>query len=93
MIDKSTLHVLVVDDEEAFRSLLPLFLKKMGHSCVVASDGFEALDKIRNGAFDLVISDIKMQGKDGLALMDEVKKHFCGPGFHHHHRPCIRILV
>ena len=63
MINASTLHVLAVDDEEGFRSILPSFLKKMGHSCVVASDGFEALDKIRNGAFDLVISDVNCKEK------------------------------
>src|SRR5208337_1648012 len=83
MINASILHVLAVDDEEGFRSVLPFYLKKMGHSCEVASDGFEALDKIRNGVFDLVISDIKMQGKDGLELMTEAKKIF----------PCLDFII
>ena len=83
MINASTLHVLAVDDEEGFRRVLPFYLKKMGHSCEVASDGFEALGKIRSGAFDLVISDIKMQGKDGLELMAEAKRIF----------PCLDFII
>ena len=83
MSNAPTLHVLAVDDEEGFRTVLPFFFRKMGHSCEVASDGFEALGKIRSGAFDLVISDIKMQGKDGLELMMEAKTIF----------PCLDFII
>ena len=83
MSNAPTLHVLAVDDEEGFRTVLPFFFRKMGHSCEVASDGFEALGKIRSEAFDLVISDIKMQGKDGLELMMEAKTIF----------PCLDFII
>jgi putative two-component system response regulator len=64
-------RILVVDDEEAYLMLLRQFCLQLGISCEVAVNAEEALDKLRGSHFDLVVSDIKMKGKDGITLMRE----------------------
>jgi putative two-component system response regulator len=69
-------RVLVVDDEEPCRLLIKEICHRIGISCEAAADAQEALDKLRANAFDLVVSDIRMRGKDGLALMREAQREF-----------------
>jgi PAS domain S-box-containing protein len=69
-------RVLVVDDEGAYRMLVQQFLQRSGYTCEVATDAFEALAKLRRQRFDLVISDIRMKGKDGLELLKEALSAF-----------------
>lgn len=64
-------RILVVDDEEGQRTVVSQFLHKMGYSCDMASDAFDALRALDRNPFDLVISDIRMHGKDGLDLARE----------------------
>jgi len=66
--------VLVVDDEELYRQMFHSFLTSMGYSCEVASNAFDALEKMANERYDLVISDIRMPGRDGVQMMMEAKK-------------------
>lgn len=47
-------------------------LEQEGHELDTASDGHEALDKIRSGDFDLVLTDLRMEGLDGSALLQEI---------------------
>lgn len=63
--------VLVVDDEEPLRLLLARFLGKMGKA-ETAAGGREALDKIREGFFNAVVSDVEMPGMSGLELHEEL---------------------
>ena len=67
-------HVLVVDDEEGYRVLVEQVVLKSGRTCDIAMDAFEALDKLYSKHFDLVISDIRMSGKDGIELMREARR-------------------
>jgi putative two-component system response regulator len=67
-------RILVVDDEEPYRQLLEKFLQTMGYSCDVAASAHEAAERLQAQKFDLVISDIRMKGKDGVQLMMETKK-------------------
>ncbi len=67
--------ILVVDDEELVRNLVVTVLSKLGHSCVTASDGVEALNKLRENNFDAVITDIEMPNMDGIILTREISKH------------------
>ena len=64
-------RILVVDDEEGQRTVVGQFLQKMGYICDMAPDAFEALKALDHNHFDLVISDIRMHGKDGLELARE----------------------
>jgi CheY-like chemotaxis protein len=71
-------RILIADDEESMRSLVARALAMDGHQTVTAADGAEALEVIgrENGAFDLLLTDIKMPLMDGIALALAVKRDF-----------------
>src|SRR4029079_14914909 len=54
---------------------LGIVLRKEGFEVVTAGGGREALDKVKSEAFDVVITDIKMPGMDGIQLVQGIKKH------------------
>jgi putative nucleotidyltransferase with HDIG domain len=66
-------RVLVVDDEEAIREVVSTLLDAQGYQCTVCSNGRSALESFRQGAFDLVLSDIVMPEMDGLKLLAELR--------------------
>ena len=66
--------ILVVDDEKMTRMNLFHVLGKDGYEVETAESGTEALEKIGKTAFDLVITDLKMDKVDGLMLLDSIKK-------------------
>ena len=66
--------ILVVDDEELIRNFVVTLLSRVGHSCVTAKDGVDALDKMKGTKFDAVITDIKMPEMDGIILIREISK-------------------
>ena len=65
-------RILVVDDEPALRTLYQQELALDGHEIVTASDGAEGIQKVRDEAFDLVVLDMRMPGKDGLEALGEI---------------------
>ena len=71
--DKQT-HVLVVDDEPGFRSMLQWELGSRGMIVEVAINGAEAVKLIKEKTFDLVITDLTMPILDGLMLLEAVKQ-------------------
>lgn len=62
-------RILVVDDEPSIRTVLKAHLSRDGHDVAVAGDGNEAVHLLSTLAIDLVISDLKMPGMDGLELL------------------------
>ena len=68
--------VLIVDDEETVLAVTQEFLLRMGYACDVALNAYQALEKLHKQHFDLVISDIVMEGKDGIELMQEAKRTY-----------------
>jgi two-component system response regulator PilR (NtrC family) len=62
-------RILVVDDEAAMRDLLRIVLEKEGHDVVTANDGVTGLSLATSQDLDLVVSDIKMPGLDGVGLL------------------------
>ncbi|MBI3566087.1 MAG: response regulator [Elusimicrobia bacterium] len=67
-------RILVVDDERGLRDLLRYELSARGYEVASAADAATALDLLWTGGFDLVISDMRMPGADGLTLLEEVKR-------------------
>lgn len=68
--------ILVVDDEASILKSLGGALKDEGYRTVLAASGDEALQEIQKDPPDLVLLDIWMPGKDGLATLQEIKKSF-----------------
>lgn len=67
-------RVLIVDDEDVVRDVLSRMVKALGTEEVdTASDGTEGLEKIRNGSYDLVFTDLRMPGLSGFELMKEAR--------------------
>lgn len=69
--------ILVVDDEPKFRFSLGLILKNQGFNVIEAKDGVEALRFFSEASgqrpgVDLIITDIKMPGMDGLELLENI---------------------
>jgi putative nucleotidyltransferase with HDIG domain len=70
-------RILIVDDEEGFRGMLQgMLLKLHCFQCDTAPGASEALDKLAKHRYDLVISDIRMPGSDGLQFMIAAKEKY-----------------
>ncbi len=69
------LRFLIVDDFSTMRRIVRNLLKESGYSDAdEAEDGVAALQKLRNGSFDFVVSDINMPNMNGFQLLGEIKK-------------------
>jgi len=72
--------ILVVDDEENIRKSLKMILEYEGYQFLEAGDGEEALSLIEETIdLDLVLLDIKLPGRDGLAILADIKKRSYAP--------------
>jgi DNA-binding NtrC family response regulator len=67
--------ILVVDDEDALRTVLSSELTNEGYEVRSASDGDEAIGELQKGAFDLVLLDIKMPRLNGFEVLKFIKEH------------------
>lgn len=73
MVDKS-LKILVVDDFPTMRRIVRNLLKELGFENVdEAEDGAVALDKLKNGGFQFVVSDWNMPNMDGLEMLKSIR--------------------
>jgi CheY-like chemotaxis protein len=66
--------ILVVDDEEALRTVLASELEGEGYQVTSAADGQEAINILGSLAFDLILLDIKMPNVDGFEVLKYVKE-------------------
>lgn len=76
-------RILIVDDEANIRNALAKLLSKFGHTVKSASNAQESLAMLRSSQFDVVLSDLRMPGDDGLHLLGEIKKLY----------PAIEVIV
>lgn len=67
--------ILVVDDEPIIAQLITDVLSGDGYDVDVASDGLIALEHIDRAAYDLILSDLRMPGLDGLGLYRQLEQH------------------
>src|SRR3954453_21364431 len=66
-------RILLVDDEQAIQTLLAYPLRKEGYDVVAATTGREALDRFRDGRFDLVVLDVMLPQVDGFDVCRELR--------------------
>jgi len=66
--------ILVVDDETYTRELLEMLLGDEGYNVKTAKDGFEAIEAIKEEAFNLICMDVRMPGLNGVETLAEVRK-------------------
>lgn len=71
-------HVLVVDDERNTREALDVILRREGYEVTALASGEQALSHLQNHTVDLVLSDVKMPGMDGLMLLQHVRAQEAG---------------
>jgi two-component system response regulator AtoC len=65
-------RLLIVDDEDGVRSSLSLLLDEEGYEVETAENAEAALAHVKRGQFDLVLCDVRMPGRDGLALLPDL---------------------
>jgi len=66
--------ILIVDDDKGMGETLLDIMEEIGYDADVAGDGFEAIEKVKNGTFDVVLMDIKMPGMNGVQAFKEIRK-------------------
>ncbi|MEX1348254.1 MAG: sigma-54 dependent transcriptional regulator [Desulfobacterales bacterium] len=71
----SSTKILIVDDELILRESLAGWLQRDGHTVDTASSGEEALEKLKEARFDIMLVDIKMEGISGLDVLQHVKEN------------------
>lgn len=76
-------RILLIDDDEAIRIVGTQMLRFLGHEVVTAGDGLDGLNLVKRAAFDLVITDMRMPGIDGLQVIAAVRRF----------RPAARIIA
>ncbi len=73
---KSAARILVVDDEENARIALTRLLSKEGFLVDSVSNGFEALNYLRQQTVNIIVTDINMPEMDGISFLRELNKNF-----------------
>ncbi|MFP3394411.1 response regulator, partial [Brevibacillus sp. SIMBA_076] len=70
----SMFRILVTDDEEQMRDLLVSNLEKEGYETVTASNGLEAIERLKEETFHLVLLDVMMPELDGLTACMRIRE-------------------
>ena len=67
-------HILVIDDDATYRSILREFIEKAGHTVSEAENADDGVQVFLNDKVDLVVSDLMMPVKSGMDLLAELKR-------------------
>jgi response regulator RpfG family c-di-GMP phosphodiesterase len=67
-------RILIVDDDSSVRDVIGVLLREEGYACTAMPSAQSALDAARSTEFPLVISDVKMPGKDGMWLLERLRE-------------------
>jgi two-component system, NtrC family, nitrogen regulation response regulator NtrX len=71
---RSKAHLLIVDDEANTLASMSRAFRLAGHEAIVCDNASRAVELAKSQNFDLILSDVVMPGKDGLALLEELKQ-------------------
>jgi len=66
--------ILIVDDEDIIRESLSFVLTKEGYRVQSAANGKEALEKVKAGSFDVVLTDLEMPEMKGIELLENITR-------------------
>lgn len=69
-------NILVIDDEKAIRNTLKDILEYEKHHVSLAASGIEGLETLKKDTFDALLLDIKMEGLDGMEVLEQVAKDY-----------------
>src|SRR6187549_2195530 len=72
-VDLTMAHLLIVDDDQSTLASLARAFRLSGHEATVCDNAGKAIDLVRSGTFDMILSDVVMPGKDGLTLLEELR--------------------
>ncbi len=67
--------ILIVDDEPIVRLSCKRILEPEGYEVDIASDGYEAMEKIKENLYDVIITDLKMPKMDGFEVLTWIKQN------------------
>ena len=80
MVETDTPQILIVEDDEAMREFLAQAISRSGYYVEAVPDGTEALRRVEEGNFDLLLTDIRMPGLDGVELARMARRRVPGLG-------------
>src|SRR5687767_13643517 len=66
--------ILIIDDNETLREGAASVVRKMGHTAVLASSGADGLARFAANKPDMILTDLKMEGQDGLAVLEKIRE-------------------
>jgi CheY-like chemotaxis protein len=69
------LHILLAEDNRVNQAVASRILAKLGHSLVIANNGLEAIEQLKQQAFDLVLMDVQMPEMDGILATKVIREH------------------
>ncbi|MFZ4548436.1 MAG: response regulator, partial [Bacteroidales bacterium] len=67
------ISILIVDDEDSVRDSLNLWFTEDGYRVECAENAKKALSILESGSFDIILTDLKMPGMDGLELLRRIR--------------------
>lgn len=69
------MKILVVDDDDMIRMVIIKALQSVGHETEESADGLDAIEKLKENLYDVVITDVVMPEKSGVAVGEYVKNN------------------
>ena len=66
-------NILAADDSPSIQQMVRFTLEAEGHDVVTVGDGSDALEEVKSGQFDLVITDINMPNMNGIEMIEAIK--------------------
>ena len=68
-------NILIIEDEELVTKSLLMLLDSAGYKAAIAKSGSQALEMVKESVFDLIISDVKMPGMDGVETIKQIRSY------------------
>jgi CheY-like chemotaxis protein len=69
-------RALIVDDDEPIRVMLTAIVRQNGFAVETARDGQEAIDKLKNATFDVILLDLMMPRVNGYDVLQHIRKNY-----------------